>query len=104
MDGFQIKKADDINAIIIKLLSPEDIALKTEIDKPRALAILSSIADAFRQEGYKQTADFLDAYVAHYLKYQVSKGRQSRKEIEHILSEAVKREMTTAEKLTTPVV
>lgn len=74
-------KKDSFLEAIDRLISDEDVELKTEIKKPIKLAIFKSMADYLKKEGYTETAKIINNIIDNYLKYMVSHNRQSRAEL-----------------------
>lgn len=73
----------DLDKIFARFLDPKNIHHVTELNKQQIVAVttLSNIAREY-------DIDFLKEWLADYLKYQVSAGRQGRKEWVKITSRA----------------
>jgi hypothetical protein len=91
-DFVQAGQEETAEKILVKLLDDKGIELKTEIRDPRALAQLSTLARWLELEKMSQSAKIIDDFVDYFLRYMVSKDRQSRKEIVKALSDRLKRE------------
>jgi len=74
------------------LIGKEDVNLKTEIDRPVELAILSSVAGYLRQRKYPKSAKVIETFVTEYRLNMVSYKRQSRKEFIEALRAAAREE------------
>jgi len=59
----------------------KDVDLKTEIRKPRALAVLNVMKDFCENKKLSRSAKLLQKFTEYYLRYMISFNRQSRGEI-----------------------
>jgi len=91
---------ESFEKILLRMLDSKDIEPKTQIDNVRALTKLAFLSDWLKSKGYLKSAQSITDWIKKYLIYQVSRDRQSRKEVERILTEGLKREKSLAEKLT----
>jgi hypothetical protein len=99
-DGLFESEEDSKEKILLQMINPDDVAPKTEIQRPLNLARMKMLAVWCRQEGLNECADFIeDAFIEPYLIYMISKDRQSRKEVFGALTEAFKEERSLGEKL-----
>jgi hypothetical protein len=74
---------DSLNVDIIfnKLLTNDDIALKTELHNPLALAQLKTLAEYFKTINFTNCEKTINAFITAYCEYMVSYKRQGRLEI-----------------------
>ena len=71
-----------IQKILINLLDgKKNLDLKTQIDKPKELASLVSLANYLKQHKYPISYNTIMKFITTYLRYMVSYNRMSRKEI-----------------------
>lgn len=80
----------DAHTILNKLLTNDDIALKTELHNPLALAQLKTLAEYFKSINFINCEKTINAFIEAYCEYMVSYKRQGRLEI----TKAVSRLMT----------
>lgn len=77
-------ESDDITSLQIlnNLLDGEhNLDLKTQVQQPKKLAILVAITKYLESIKFKESAKTLKIFTEQYLRYMVSYGRESRKEI-----------------------
>lgn len=86
------------NQILNNLLhSDKNLALKTEISQPKKLALLLSLANYLKIEGYPKSSKIIIDFIENYLTYMVSNGRKSRKEIIKALTYNERRNYTNTD-------
>lgn len=92
------------NEILKDLLNADsNLDLKTEIKKPLQLAIFQSFSNFISTKGFINCSLFLDDVIKTFLRYNISKDRQSRKEIISAIismNEKEKPILTSIDKLT----
>lgn len=86
--------------ILTSLLDQDNVEMKTEIHSPLKLAQLKTIENWCRSEKLFKCANAIKTFIDHYLVYQVSRDRQSRKETIQALQALMTNERTAGEKLT----
>ena len=64
----------------------QNLALKTEIHKPKELAGLTMRGKHLTQVNMRKSGKNIDDFVQIYLEYMVSYRRQSREEVSHVLA------------------
>jgi hypothetical protein len=99
-DGLnEVEDSNSYEEILMSLLNEENVAMKSEIDRPINLARLDVLSFWLKAEGLPKSSEFIDTFIKKFLVYMVSHNRQSRKEIIQALSEGLKEEKTIGEKL-----
>jgi hypothetical protein len=93
---------ESFEKILISLLEEDNVAMKTEIQKPLNLTRLECLGAWLKAEKMKKSSKLIEAFILSYRINMVSNKRQSRKEIIAALTEGLKEERTAAEKLTQP--
>jgi len=93
---------ESFEKILISLLEEDNVAMKTEIQKPLNLTRLECLAGWLKAEKMKKSAKLIETFVLSYRINMVSNKRQSRKEIIAALTEGLKEERSATEKLTQP--
>lgn len=76
----------DVNTILNKLLTNDDIALKTELHNPLAIAQLKTLADYLESIKLKKCAATINNFITAYCEFMVSYKRQGRLEIAKAVS------------------
>ena len=71
--------------VITSLMDDTNIEMKTEIVNPYALTVLMTIADYLNNHNDTESYEIIKYWCDKLLKYMVSNGRMSRKEITEIL-------------------
>lgn len=77
-------KSEDLSLekiLAILLKSDDNLALKTQVDNPLGLSILSMLAEYLKTKKLKISSKLLKGFIKLYLEYMVSYKRMSRKEI-----------------------
>lgn len=70
------------NQILNNLInSDKNLVLKTEIHKPKKLALLLSLAKYLEKQGYPKASNLLKDFITDYLTYMISNERKSRIEV-----------------------
>ena len=100
LDGLMDVQEESFEKILITLLDEENVAMKTEIERPINLARLKILDICLENEVMFKSAKVISNFIDNYLIYMVSNKRQSRKEIIQALTEGLKQERTIGEKLT----
>ncbi|MBA7496346.1 hypothetical protein ES702_06946 [subsurface metagenome] len=81
MEGFnQYEDPSKLMEMLKLLLTKKDVALKTEIRNPPALATLKTLQKQYALMGWSKSANTLKTYIKYVNIYFVSHGRQSRAE------------------------
>lgn len=81
----------------------KNLELKTHIYNPKDLAGLFIEAQHYKSEELEECGDLVESYIEIYLKYMVSKDRESRKEIIRAVSSMFDKEtirMSISDKMT----
>ena len=99
LDKLEGSQEESFEKILIRMLEPEKAETKTQIENTVAMSQLKMLATWARQEKCFKTAKTIETFIKTYLIYQISKDRQSRKEIISALTEGLKRDKSLAEKL-----
>lgn len=86
--------------ILSKLLDSQDLDLKTQINRPKDLATLKTVAIYFQSLLLKESGKLLEVFIEILNTYMVSYNRASRKEIISAISN-VEKVAEGIEKLTT---
>ncbi len=83
--------SDSLNVDVIfnKLLTSDDIALKTELYNPLALAQLRMLGNYFKSIGFEKCASTIEGFITAYCEFMVSYKRQGRTEIVKGISGAI---------------
>ncbi len=98
-DALESGESSELYDVIKQLMTGNaDLDLKTEISKPRPLAFLNVIIDFCNNNNLKQSANILESFRNHYLRYMVSYQRSGRKELVEILKER-KKELESKEEI-----
>ena len=87
--------------ILVSLMDPNNIKMKTEISLPMPMAQLVILASVLEKEGVPDLPEIMREFVKEYLILQVSHNREGRKEIIAALTEGLKEERKLRDKLTT---
>lgn len=86
----------------VRILTTDDeegsVDLKTDIPDSLRLSFLTTLSEFFDKQDFEKSANFLKKLVSYYKRYQVSKDRQSRKEVIQAL-QSVTEEEDSAEDL-----
>lgn len=69
----------------------KNLALKTEILRPKKLALLLSLAKYLKTQGYPKASKLLIDFITDYLTYMVSNKRKSRDEIIKALTSRIEK-------------
>lgn len=80
MEGFNPVTEETTKELINSMFDPENIKLKTEIDKPHAITGLLTLAKRARRLGFEGVFLLLDGYIEDFLEVMVSHKRKSREE------------------------
>ncbi len=99
LEGLMASDDESIEKIVGKMLSPEDVETKTEIHQPLALTQLETMATWCLDENCVECHRSITTFIHAYRINMVSFDRQSRKEVERILTEGMKTERALADKL-----
>lgn len=76
--------------ILNKLLDKDNLELKTEISKPKQLAVLSVFSQYIKSFGFNLCSNLIDNFIKTYYTNMVSFNRKSRTEIIKALSSILK--------------
>ena len=89
-----------IQHILQSLISGKgNISLKTEINNPTSLALLSLIGTWFKGKGYIKSSKTIESFIQLYMEYMVSNKRKSRKEVIKALSAWIEKMSQNPEQL-----
>ena len=97
---FESQEENSFHKILTDLIDSENVALKTEIANPLAVAQLKIIAISLQNEALEQSSAVILEFIEWFLTYMVSYDRKSRTEIIAALTEGLKAERTLGDKLT----
>ena len=95
-----MQEKDSLEQILNNMLDPENIEMKTEIQRPVNLTKLKMLSIWLRNEGMINCANMIDAFIYEFRVNMVSNKRQSRKEIISALTPNLQEARTIEEKLT----
>jgi len=99
LQGLLSTDEESFEKIVLEMLNPDDVEMKTEVHSPVALTQLEVMAIWYDFEHVPECAKLIRDFCRLYRINMVSFNRQSRKEIKEILTEGLKRERTIGEKL-----
>jgi hypothetical protein len=99
LSGLLSTDEESFEKIVLEMLNPEDVEMKTEVHSPVALTRLETMAIWYDFENVPECAKLIREFCKLYRVNMVSFNRQSRKEIKEILTEGLKRERSIGEKL-----
>ena len=99
---FEVPEENSFHKILTDLIAEDNVAMKTEIHNPLALAQLKTVSITLLNEKMKLCSAAIETFIQWFLTYMVSKDRQSRQEIRDILTEGIKAERSMGDKLTKP--
>ena len=95
-----IQEKDSLQQILNNMIDIDNVAMKTQIQKPSNLTKLAILSKWIRSEQCPDTSDLLDIYITEYRINMVSYNRQSRKEVIAALTSGLQQERNIQEKLT----
>lgn len=99
-DGLiSMQEKDSLEQILNSMLNPENIEMKTEIQRPTNLTKLKILSIWLRNEGMINCANMIDAFIYEFRVNMVSNKRQSRKEIISALTPNLQPERSIEDKL-----
>lgn len=99
-DGLFQVDDNSFEKILVSLIADdENIAMKTDIQKPLALTKLEVLADWLELENLPDSAKLIRTFVKSYRINRVSNQRKSRQEVIHALTEGMKEDKSIGEKL-----
>lgn len=101
-EGLQQMESDSLQKILISMMSPENIKMKSEVSLTMPMAQLLTLAAVLKSEGVPDLPKIITDFVDEYLTLQVSHDRGGRKEVFGTLSEGLKEERRLRDKLTSP--
>lgn len=101
LGGLIRRENETYEKILVRLLEPDNVETKTQVDNPIALTRLDILSSWLRNEGVKGAANLVKDFAHDYRINMVSYKRQSRTEVVKALTEGIRQERTLAEKLTT---
>jgi len=94
-----MQEKDSLEQILNNLLNPDNIEMKTEIQRPLNLTKLKMLSIWLRNEGMISAANLIDGFIYEFRVNMVSNKRQSRKEIISALTPNLQQERTIEDKL-----
>ena len=100
-EGLQQLESDSLQKILVSMMSPENIKMKSDISLTMPMAQLLAFACVLEAEGVPDLPKIIKDFVAEYLTLQVSHDRKGRTEVFSTLSEGLKEERRLRDKLTT---
>lgn len=91
LKNFQPTNEITIQQILNNLLnSDKNLSLKTEIYNPKKLAVLMTLANYLKIQGYIKSFTLIKGFIETYLKYMISNKRKSRIEVIKALTNLTK--------------
>lgn len=86
------EKEETIMKAIDQLFNKDDIELKTEVKDSARISLLKGLKQELERDGLTQYKILLEDFIENYLNLQVSKDRQSRKEVVEVLKDQAQKE------------
>ena len=99
-EGLEKYDEENLHKAIASMLDNKNVATKTEIQNPLAMARLISIAEWLEAYEMHKPAKFIREFIKWYQTYMISHDRKSRLEVTSILTEGMKDERSLKQKLT----
>jgi len=100
--GMQQLEDETVEKIVVSMLNPENVEMKTRVGVPLALSRMELMGTWYEIEGFPDAKKVVDAFCKFLRVNEVSLDGKSREEIVRILSEAMKQERSLQDKLTAP--
>ena len=99
-EGLEKFEEENLHKVLVSMLDNKNVATKTEIQNPLAMARLVSIAEWLEAYEMHKPAKFIKAFILWYQTYMISHDRKSREEVVSVLGEGMKEERRLRQKLT----
>lgn len=100
--GMQQLEDETVEKIVVSMLNPENVEMKTRVAVPLALSRMELMGTWYEIEGFPDAKKVVDAFCKFFRVNEVSLDGKSREEIVRILSEAMKQERSLQDKMTAP--
>ena len=92
MDDLIPVEDESVEKVLVRLMEPDGIALKTDLPNPMNCVKLATLANWLRQEAMVDSAELIDTFIRCYMEDMVSNKRLGRGEIVRALQERLKEE------------
>lgn len=100
--GMQQLEEETVEKIVVNMLNPENVEMKTRVGVPLALSRLELMGTWYEIENLPISKKVIDIFCKFLRVNEVSLDGKSREEIVRILSEAIKQERSMQDRLASP--
>ena len=100
--GMQQLEEETVEKIVVNMLNPENVEMKTRVGVPLALSRLELMGTWYEIEDLPLSKKVIDVFSKFLRVNEVSRDGKSREEVVRILSEAMKQERSMQDRLASP--